>query len=241
MNISLSEIDARRFGIITAKAFLDQSDQVNDVMNWCIEKKAELLIARTPVENITLAQDMEAAGSSLADTLIYYKNQNFQDMPFAAADGYSWRFATASDAEEVGQLSGRIFKNYQGHYHADRRLNKSDCDEVYVSWAVNSCLDKNIADTMLVISFNQKIAGFLTLKTIDRETCEIVLNGVDPDFQNQGIYSLLIRLAKKWATEHQFRQIVVSTQLNNLAVQKVWCRHGFEPHKSFYTFHKWFS
>jgi hypothetical protein len=24
-------------------------------------------------------------------------------------------------------------------------------------------------------------------------------------------------------------------------VQKVWCRQGFEPSKSYYTFHKWFD
>jgi ribosomal protein S18 acetylase RimI-like enzyme len=177
----------------------------------------------------------------LADTLVYYKNSHCRAVPLTMPDEYSWRLANEADADEVGSLSERIFKNYQGHYHADRRLNKSDCDQVYVSWAVNSCLHANAADAMLLILFDKRIAGFLTVKVIDSESCEIVLNGVDPDFQNKGIYSMLMTLAKKWAAEHQLGQIIVSTQLNNLAVQKVWCRHGFEPYKSFYTFHKWFS
>jgi len=241
MNISLSEIDQQRFGIVTAKAVLENCDQLNEVINWCVEKKTELLIARIPVENITLAQDMEMAGCTLADTLVYYKNSHYHAAPVTTPEGYSWRLAIEADSDEVGRLSERIFRNYQGHYHSDRRLKKSDCDQVYASWAADSCLHKNASDAVLLILFNEKIAGFLTVKSIDSETCEIVLNGVDPDLQNKGIYSMLITLAKMWAAQHQLVQIVVSTQLNNLAVQKVWCRHGFEPYKSFYTFHKWFS
>ena len=35
--------------------------------------------------------------------------------------------------------------------------------------------------------------------------------------------------------------MVLSTQVTNLAVQKVWSRLGFEPSRSYYTFHLWFD
>jgi hypothetical protein len=34
-------------------------------------------------------------------------------------------------------------------------------------------------------------------------------------------------------------RMVVSTQITNLAVQKVWVRQGFELTGSYYTFHLW--
>jgi hypothetical protein len=34
--------------------------------------------------------------------------------------------------------------------------------------------------------------------------------------------------------------MLISTQITNVAVQKVWTRLGFEPSRSYYTFHKWF-
>ena len=241
MNISLSELDETRFGVVTAKANLDGQDNLANVTRWCVEKGVEFLIARIPVEDVYLVQDMESSGFFLTDTLIFYKNAQVNESPCNSPEGYSWRLATERDAGEVGILSEKIFNNYHGHYHADRKLNKSDCDSVYSSWAVNSCLNKNFCDAMIIIEFRTAIVGFLTVKTVGHEICEIVLNGVDPNFQNKGLYALLISLAKKWALERQLKAVIVSTQLNNLAVQKVWCRQGFEPYKSFYTFHKWFA
>jgi len=43
-----------------------------------------------------------------------------------------------------------------------------------------------------------------------------------------------------WFANHRRRRIVVSTQVTNVAVQKVGSRLGFEPSTSSYSFHKWF-
>jgi hypothetical protein len=45
-----------------------------------------------------------------------------------------------------------------------------------------------------------------------------------------------LKLCKK----QQVKRMVISTQVTNVAVQKVWCRVGFEPANSYYTLHKWF-
>jgi len=241
MNISLSEMDKRRFGITTAKATLQPDDSPEAMIAWCIEKNVELLIARVPGDSIRLAQDLENAGFFLTDILVYYQNRQIQQAQLTLREPYSWRLATPEDAESVGDLAREIFKNYVGHYHSDQRLDRTDCDLVYSSWATNSCLDKSVADDVFLIVSNKRIVGFLTVKKQSERTGEIILNGVHPDYQYQGIYQQLITLANNWTADQQLQELIVSTQLSNLAVQKVWCRQGFEPYKNFYTFHKWLS
>lgn len=45
----------------------------------------------------------------------------------------------------------------------------------------------------------------------------------------------------QWCLDNSMKEMVVSTQITNLAVQKVWVRLGFEPYRFYYTFHKWFD
>jgi len=254
MKISLSALDKNHFGVVTAKASFETNDSLGDTLCWCHENKVEFLIARIPTENISLAQELELTGFILTDTLVYFRHENISDTEIGLTEscppigtennemkGYSWRLAVPTDAEDIKQLAKKIFKNYPGHYYADRRLKKSDCDLVYSSWAVNSCLDKDFSDVFFLFIFEEKPVGFLTIKVIETDTGEIMLNGIHPDFQGKGLYFSLISLAKKWAIQQRLRQLIVSTQVTNLAVQKVWCRQGFEPYKSYYTFHRWFT
>jgi len=46
--------------------------------------------------------------------------------------------------------------------------------------------------------------------------------------------------ALRWFEARGRSRMLISTQITNVAVQKVWIRLGFEPSKSYYTFHKWF-
>ena len=64
--------------------------------------------------------------------------------------------------------------------------------------------------------------------------------GVAPEAQGRGIYRSLMIGAMLWFRTRGTARMVVSTQVTNAAVQKVWTRLGFEPWKSNYTFHKWF-
>ena len=60
----------------------------------------------------------------------------------AAAEGFD---VVVLDVREPGEFSG-----YLGHYHADPRLDRAKCDEVYLSWAERSCVDPSVASKVLV-------------------------------------------------------------------------------------------
>lgn len=241
MQISLSESDKQRFGIVTAKVNLDADDDLSAVLAWCAENSTEMLIARVPTDQIALVQAMETAGFFLTDALVYFRKKKIVDEPINLPEGYSWRAANSDDSAAVGALAGTTFGGYSGHYHADLKLNKLDCDRVYTSWAANSCRDKQLADTVILITKEQEIAAFATMKQAGGYMCEGVLSGVSPVHQGKSLYQALLGIAQNWAIGQSYTQMIVSTQVTNLTVQKAWCRQGFEPHKSFYTFHKWFK
>jgi hypothetical protein len=241
MEIKLSELDKMRFGITTAKVYIDAKDNIKTIMEWCEAEKVELLIARCSTDEIKLVQSMEKIDFYLTDTLVYFQSRKIISTHNLVPEGYSWRFANAEDANSVEHLSAKTFRGHAGHYHADSKLNKLDADLVYSSWAGNSCRDENFTGVVFLIFRNAEIVAFLTMKKNDSDTCEIILNGVDPLHQRRGLYFSLISLAKNWALEQNMLRIIVSTQITNIAPQKVWSRQDFEPIKSFYTLHKWFS
>lgn len=241
MEIKLSAIDEQRFGMVTAKANMSRADQVSDVMHWCMKNSVDMLIARCPTDQYALVQSMESEGFHLMDTLVYFATKLGATSLASLPAGFSWRLANQDDAKTVEGVAKVAFKDYLGHYHADPRLKNQDCDLVYSSWAANSCSSPIVADAVLVILDQETIVAFLTLKLIENANCEIVLNAVLPEYQGNGLYGILIELAKTWSHANDCVSLFVSTQVTNTAPQKVWCRHGFEPSNSFYTFHKWFK
>ncbi|WP_426078138.1 GNAT family N-acetyltransferase [Janthinobacterium sp. PSPC3-1] len=240
MKVALSSIDKDRFGVVTAKVSIEKGESIHGLIDWCAMRAVELLIARCDTSEIELVHAMEEAGFQLMDTLVYFLQKAISVHPVILPDDYSWRIASEQDADLVECCAQMAFKNYSGHYHADPKLSTVDSDLVYSSWARASCLSQPVADAVLLICKDDQVVAFLTLKKLNSKSAEIVLNGVHPEYQAHGLYTSLVRLAKNWCSENEISQLLVSTQITNTAPQKVWCRQGFEPRNSIYTFHKWF-
>jgi GNAT superfamily N-acetyltransferase len=75
----------------------------------------------------------------------------------------------------------------------------------------------------------------------DASEGEGVLNAVAPAAQGRGLYRALLLEALRWCEGRGATRMVISTQLTNLGVQRVWCLLGFVPSHAFYTFHCWFA
>jgi GNAT superfamily N-acetyltransferase len=110
-----------------------------------------------------------------------------------------------------------------------------------MSWAFRSCVSRDVADEVLVADLAGSIVGFATLRLNGAEEGEGVLFGVAPRAQRKGIYRSLVINSMQWCLAKGMRHMIYSTQINNIAVQKVLVRLGFEPSYAYYTFHKWFD
>jgi GNAT superfamily N-acetyltransferase len=238
--IALSSIDQERFGVVTARDGDVTLSTLEPDLAFCRTRGVQLLIARCRTEELHVAQALEAAGGRLMDTLVYYVRvivggelpENTCKVPI--------RPVRPGEDEAVRKVAGEAFRGYRGHYHADPRLDPAKCDEAYQSWAQRSGVSREVAGEVLVADDGQ-VAGFATLRLNDPREGEGVLFAVAPRVQGAGVYKAFMLEGMRWCRFQGAKRMVVSTQITNLAVQKVWSRLGFEPSHSFYTFHLWFD
>jgi len=241
MPIELNALESDRFGIVAARV-TDPDASLGAIDDAARAKGVQMAMVRLPAGDLARVHAFEAAGYRLMDTLVYYGRVLGGALPPASAvTGVTCRAATARDAPSIAAIARAGFGDYLGHYHADPRLDSAAADEAYVDWARTSTERVSAAAPVLVAETAQGLAGFLTLRENDPATMEIVLNAVRPELGGRGIYGLLVSEALALAAGRCAARMITSTQLNNYAPQKVWCRLGFCHEQSFYTFHKWWD
>jgi len=239
--VRLSDIDEERFGIRTARTDDVTAEALPSVLSFCRHRAVVLLIARCPASDLRAAQSMEREGFLLMDTLVHY-GRDLLNVPIPAESPVIPVRAALPDEEgEVVEVAAQAFRSYLGHYHADDRLDRGQCDEVYTSWALRSCLSRDVADEVLVASLSDSITGFLTLRMATPDEGHGILFAVAPSVRGRGVSSALMIGGMRWCLEKGASRMVIPTQVNNMPSQKVWCRLGFEPSHAQYTFHKWFD
>lgn len=240
-SVHLSAIDEERFGIRTARALHVTLDSLSQIIAFCRSNHVAFLIARCLVDDLGAAQAMEREGFLLMDTLIYYGFDLSRLSVPPAGDVIRVRSFDAGEEEAVRAVAVAAFHGYFGHYHADPRLDRRQCDEVYVSWAYRSCVSREVADEVLVADCEDGLLGFITLKAKSTEEAEGGLLGVVSTARGTGVAQALMTHALQWCQGKGLRRMLISTQITNLASQKLWVRLGFEPSHAYYTFHKWFD
>ncbi len=239
--IYLSAIDEERFGIRVARAPKVAADDLPGIMDFCQANGVVLLIARCLASELRAAQFMERDGFALMDTLMYYRRDLVAESIPSDTGTVLVRPMRLGEEDGVKAVAAFSFRGYFGHYHADERLDRAKCDEAYKSWAYLSCVSRDVADEVLVAESAGSIVGFATLRLNDKDEGEGVLFGVAASVQGQGIYRSFMIHGMNWCLSRGAKRMVVSTQINNVAVQKVWTRMGFELSHAYYTFHKWFD
>jgi GNAT superfamily N-acetyltransferase len=237
----LSALDEERFGYRTAKAVVRNDAEVVAAVDEARALGAKLLIVRCRADDLHAAQTLEERGARLMDVLVYY-SRDLRKHPIPTDAGeVPVRPLRSGDADPVAAIARDSFAGYLGHYHADPRIDRGRADKVYVSWAQRSCLSRDVADEVLIADDGASLLGFATLRRNSPDEGEGVLFGVAPAAQGRGIYRSFMIRGMEWCVAQGAARMVVSTQITNIAVQKVWTRLGFEPHKSYLTFHRWFD
>ena len=243
MKIELSSLDEQHFGFRTARAADVTAESLTEIVAFCRLHAVQLLIARTAVTNLKAVQAMENQGFLLMDTLVY-SSRDIRSRPLPADDQAKVKIRPFRPGDEphIQAVAAGAFQGYNGHYHADARLDRKKCDAVYELWAVNSCQLASLADVVLVAQQNEAIVGFTTLLLNEAaDEGDIRLFAVAPWAQRQGIARLLMIGAMHWCHNQGLTRTVISTQITNFAMRKVWSRLGFEPFQAYYTLHKWFD
>jgi len=234
---ALSPLEEERFGVRTVRVNALERAVLPQLLEFCRANAVRMVIARCPSEDVASAQALEEAGGRLMDTLLYYSLE-LARKPQAPLPPRV-RLARELEVEPLVAIATDSFRDYRGHYHADPRLDRGACDATYTDWVRRSILDRKVADAVYTCVLDEKLAAFATMRSNSPEEGEGVLFGVAPWAQGRGIYADLIRAGIEWCRARGQARMIVSTQITNLAVQKVWVRQGFEPSASYFTFHLW--
>jgi len=236
----LSPLDQARFGVRSARARLVNSENLPSVLDFCTANQVEFLVARCPTTDIAAVHAMEAAGFQLMESLLYlHFDLKTHSIPKNQSEVLI-RPVQPGEVSQVGALARAAFANYYGHYHADPKLDHRKSTEVYVDWAERCCTEPAAANLVLVAEAEGQLVGFRALRVNSPLQGEFILAGVNPEFQRRGIYRAFIIEGLKWCREQGLEEVLNSTHLANVAVQRACFHAGFEPAYSWYTFHKWF-
>ncbi len=238
-NIYLSQLDQNHFGVATARAVDVKEHMVPEIVNYCRNKHVELLITRVLTTEIKTVQSLEDTGCLLMDTLIYYTYDLKKPIPLVETEGIVVRPVKSGEEEQVKNIATSAFTGYIGHYQADSRLDHGKCDELYPMWAYHSCEKRESSQEVFVAAINNRLIGFLTISQTSEEEGEIGLYCVDSEYRGGGVAQQLMIKGMNWCVASGIKRTAISTQITNIASQKVWVRMGFEPTHSYYTFHKW--
>jgi GNAT superfamily N-acetyltransferase len=242
VQLRFEERERARFGYRMARLTLDSACEPADaerILEMCRSSSVEMLTLRVPTDKIALVQALEALEFRSMDCLVYYECPT-GDVCAVEPSTIEIREATAADASALAEVARLCFSAYFSHYHADVRLDRVKVSEAYIDWAQRSCTDPGVASCVYLPIVDKTIAGFVTLRQNSPSEGEGVLNAVHPSFAGIGIYGQLIARSKRWCRDNGMKRMIISTQINNLKVQRAWTNRGFHLYKSFYTFHRWF-
>ena len=226
-----SKIESDRFGISIARLNVSINCSASDteIVKVCKESSANLLILRVPSSRIQLACELAEISNKIAfqaDTLVYF-SKNLKSIVERRNKSENLKLVTASSDDEarVIDLARVVFRDYPNHYQSNRALDSKLILEGYIEWASNGLNDQEKL-TVIIEDQNSNAIAF-ALVAFGEEGAEIELNGVHPDFQNQGVYSALLESLMAQLANQKVANLSISTQIQNTRVIRAWIKAGF--------------
>lgn len=235
-----SPLDSDRFGLRVFRARAEQVDG-GRLFREIVANDVDIAIVRVPAGCGGQLQRLGHYGMHPihADTLVYYQVPltDREPQPLRNRD-LVFAEATDGDAGELDALVAGTFEGYVSHYHANPRLDPAHILAGYAEWAAGYLAGNAQGRIAWVARRDGVIVAFACCQHDEQQRqCEGVLFGVHPDHSGGGIYGDLIRYSQAQYRARGYRTMTVSTQVWNLAVQKVWGREGFVLDRAYDTFH----
>ncbi len=231
-----SPLDTDRFGVRTARLVgAVTPDEVPVVIASCRDAGVELVIARCSAADIALAHAFEDAGLRLMDSQVLFGRALDSD---DARPRVEMRQSSEADLPTIVEIARASFTGYAGHYHADPRLPRHLCDEVYASWAERCCRGE-AADTVLVVERDGRLAGFSAFGMVGKGEARLHLGAVASWARGHQLYTEMALAGMGWALDGGAKSMSAITQTTNLSAQLSWLRAGMTPRDYWHTFHGW--
>jgi|688.fasta_scaffold32494_6 hypothetical protein len=238
-NITYSKVESDRFKLKVYRGNTSNIDK-KELLTTILENKIDVSIIRMPSHKIEQQFELDKIGFPYicADTLVYYKSNLEKSSINPIKNDLEFIIATDEHTDILDSLINSIFIGYTNHYNSNPLLPKGDILNGYKEWARGYINNSTNNKTTWIVKQGKENIGFATC-SFNNETseCEGVLYGVSESHSGMGIYGDIIRFTQNYFKENGFKTMSVSTQIQNIAVQKVWTRESFFISEAYNTYH----
>ncbi len=196
------------------------------------DDKPDIAMIRVPSERLREVNENLLFGVApiLADTLVEYECPLAGLRP-APIRNSTFEFVQIMDVPvaEREALVGKIFVDYTNHYMSNPLLHPDDVLAGYLEWGMSFTMGWVVYDQARPVAFANC--------SVKKGVFDGTLFGVVEEYSGRGIYGDLVSFTQTKAVELGHQMMTISTQAQNLAVQKAWVRRGFSIARSVNTFH----
>jgi len=236
--ILYSALESKRFNANIYRCNTDSFDYtiLNDHI---INHKVDVLILRLPTSTKSTHYNLLKLPYPVlhADTLVYYKCDLSKISEFPLRDNLLLVQLTPDDKKIIKGLIPTIFEGYQNHYFSNPLFDRTKITEGYIEWASSFWEDTEKVCWGILNAEKQIVAFVCGTISPSKKNCELILAGVVPEFSNQGLYTYLIQQVQSFLKDNDYKEVSLSTQIQNIAVQRAWIKSGFNLAYSLDTYH----
>lgn len=234
-SLARSPADSARFGLEVWRATrLD-----GDPLAALLASGADVAIHRVPVGGAQPLRALRGLGFDVIDAgvLVYYTVDLAKYAPRAVIDdGVSITPATPDDLPDMAMLVESSFDRYDSHYLANPLFDRALALAGYREWALGHAGGSR-TDAWIA----RRDGAAVAFACCETDAAAGIANGgiygVLPSEWGRGLFGNLIRLTQHHYRGLGYREMRMSTKVDNYAVQKVWGREGYHLYATYDTLH----
>lgn len=226
------EWDSNFFGVTCGKLTL--LNQINEEDWSSINEKIneyEFVVIKNVNSNYKNSRILgENTKSFLIDINVQFKKKIDEDI---SEDKF---FIMEKESDLIDQLF-TIAKFNQSRFIEDERLLSLGGSKVYTEWIKNSFDSANKNIIFIKNDFEVVLGFVLVSKSQNQLVIELI--AVNGEEKSKGIGTALIKSAESYATKNNLEQIIVGTQITNLAAMNFYNKMNFKQFEVHQVFHMW--
>jgi ribosomal protein S18 acetylase RimI-like enzyme len=242
--VAESHVDSGRFGVRVGRAVarwkeLDQAYVATELTAGLHALRPDIAVARWPAHLTAVAGRLADSGTALvpADTLVYWSAPTAVVRANVPIPAWMSLASTPVGRGDVEAMVRATFADYPTHYSASALFDARRVLSGYVDWAGRLASDSP-ENCVTVLGDHDELMALATTQVVDdSHSLEVLLAGTAPAHRGQGVYRRLCAGVAARAAQLGCRDVVISTQASNIAVQRAWTSLGLRPFAAFTTVH----
>lgn len=236
--LQYSASDSSRFGLVIYRAKTTEIDWPA-ILDQILTHQVDTAIIRIPTEQLSQIHkiDRTAMPMMITDSLAYYQ-ADLEALPSRPLQHTDIRYerATPNHHAALNTIVRETFGDYVNHYRMNPFFDNEQVTEGYQDW-VRSYAEESDARVCWLLYRGDEVVGFANFNFEKEDLCEGILYGVKPSKRGGGVFRDIMLFAMDYARQRGYTKMMVTTQVENRAVQRVWSSLGFQVHHHDNTIH----